>query len=118
VSAGGTARTIALPQPRFKVAGDAYFNPAVATQIAIGGSQAVGPPHELLETDLVDINAGTLKKVGPTNSRPFRWLSDGSLLLDVPDFSAGPNPGTYLMKPDGSTTQISAGQPYGLLTPA
>jgi hypothetical protein len=115
VFTGGSARPIALTQPRFKVAGAAYFNPAIANQMVIGGSQAVGPPHELLETDLVDINTGTLKQVGPPNSRPFRWLGDGSLLLDVPDFSAGPNPGTYLLKPDGTFTRLSAGQPYGVL---
>jgi hypothetical protein len=115
----GQARTFALPQPRFRVAGAAYFNPTSSHQMVIGGSQQVGTPHEVFESDLVDLNSGSLKPIGPPNSTPapgpWAWLADGSLLLEVRAFSAGANPGTYLVKPDGTSTRISTGQPFGLL---
>jgi hypothetical protein len=115
----GQVKTISLPQPRFKAAGNAYFNPGSSPQLVIGGSQRLGPPQERFETDLVNLNDGTLKPVGPPNSRPapgpWAWLRDGSLILAVPDYSAGPNPGTYILRPDNSWTKISTGQPFGLL---
>src|SRR5438270_5438482 len=119
VYGAGAFKTIALPQPRFKLAGGAYFNPSIPDQLVIGGTQLAGAPQERFETDLVNLADGTLKQVGPPNSRPapgpWAWLADGSLILAVPDYSAGPNPGTYILKPDGTSAKISSGQPFGVL---
>ena len=116
---GAQERSIPLPQPAFKLAGAAYFNPFSSAHLVVGGSPGLGPPGEQLETDLVDLATGSLKRVGPPNSRPapgpWAWLPDGSLLLEVPDYSAGPNPGTYVVSPGGGATLISKGQPVGLL---
>jgi hypothetical protein len=122
VFAGGQARsTLALPQPTYRLAGAAYFQPGSSTQLVVGGAQGAGPPHERLQTALADLVTGSLKAVGPPNARPapgpWCWMPDGSLILEVPAYSAGPNPGTYLVRPDGSSTRIAAGTPVGVLLP-
>jgi len=94
-----------------------------ASVLTIAGATGAGADggQERFETDLLDLQSGTLHPFGPAGLRPgdgsWAWLSNGSLLSWRPAGAYGGDPGVYLVAQEGTAMRIFAsGRPIGVIS--
>jgi hypothetical protein len=112
----------------FQYAGAGSFRPDLQTaQLVIGGasgSGASGTPigqGERYETDVVDLQSGTMRPYGPAGLEPgagsWAWAPGSWMVAWRPDGATGGDPGIYLIGLTGATHQLArSGQPVGVIT--
>jgi hypothetical protein len=101
---GPGQRGLSATLPASGQAGGVMFD-AGSNHLVFATSPGNGPPHERLETNILDLNSGARTK--PADMRPAMWLPDGRLVEFRTSSDGDGVPGTYVASLDGGAANIS-----------